>query len=252
MEELRDKKRRKPLSINRKTMKWIAYLLLFLYCYSRIVIQNGMMHISTLNGQGVSSLAQALTNNNELMSLANKAVLYEFIGYLAIPMFAYLLVDGYLYTSNYKKYVTRCFLLAVVCEPLYDLATHTSLVNFTSQNPVLSICIALIMIKGMDMVQKKWAYPFIVIAAILWAVLLKTSFGLGIVLLSGVYWIFRKNKTIRLLVGCGISSIFYTAPLASLLLWLSKGEEENQKNTKYFYLVYPFILIICIGITYFI
>ncbi|MDO4466287.1 MAG: TraX family protein [Bacillota bacterium] len=241
MEEKKTKK--KSFLLSRNVLKWMAYFFLFLYCYSRIVIQNGQMHIESINS---SVLSEMMSQNTSFMALANKAVVFEFLGYLAIPMFAFLLADGYKYTSDFKKYFLRCLILALTCEPLYDFATHGSWISFTSQNPVFSLCIALLLLKGLDTIQaKKWMYPILLVAAILWAILLKTSFGLGIVLLSGVYWIFRNKRYLQLLAGCAISSIFYTAPLASLLLCLSKGKEENF-NGSFFYAIYPLILIVCI------
>ena len=38
------------------------------------------------------------------------------IGRLALPIFAFLLVEGYFHTSNLKKYIQRLFIFAIISE----------------------------------------------------------------------------------------------------------------------------------------
>ena len=61
---------------------------------------------------------------NEIIAYFHSMVPYmclRGIGRIAFPIFCFLLVEGYVHTSNRIKYGVRLFLFAIICEIPFDL-----------------------------------------------------------------------------------------------------------------------------------
>lgn len=72
---------------------------------------------------------------NNMTSLT-AMVLSEVVSWFAIPIYAWLLVQGFRETHSRVAYGLQLFILAVVCEVPYDLCTSHKAFDFGSQNPV--------------------------------------------------------------------------------------------------------------------
>lgn len=73
------------------------------------------------------------------MTSLTAMVLSEVVSWFAIPIYAWLLVQGFRETHSRVAYGLQLFILAVVCEVPYDLCTSHKAFDFGSQNPV-SVC----------------------------------------------------------------------------------------------------------------
>ena len=76
---------------------------------------------------------------NNMTSLT-AMVLSEVVSWFAIPIYAWLLVQGFRETHSRVAYGLRLFILAVVCEVPYDLCTSHKAFDFGSQNPLCLPC----------------------------------------------------------------------------------------------------------------
>ena len=47
--------------------------------------------------------------------IPTKPMFMSYIGRLAFPIFAFQAVEGYAHTKNFKKYLIRLFIFAVMC-----------------------------------------------------------------------------------------------------------------------------------------
>lgn len=66
-----------------------------------------------------------------------------FIGRLAFPIFAFMIVEGYFHTKNLKKYVLRLFLFAMISEIPFNLAMGSSVIYPVHQNVLWSFLISI-------------------------------------------------------------------------------------------------------------
>ena len=89
-----------------------------------------------------------------------------YIGRLAFPIFAFQIVEGFAYTHNFKKYVGRVFLFALISEIPFNLAFYGSLSYPGHQNVMFTFCIALLLLEVIEKARKKGRTVFVLTAAI--------------------------------------------------------------------------------------
>lgn len=77
------------------------------------------------------------------------------IGRLAFPIFAFMTVEGYVHTSNFKKYMARLFAWAVISEIPFDLMTSLRWFNPYHQNVLWTFIIGLLLVHLNETVKKK-------------------------------------------------------------------------------------------------
>ena len=99
------------------------------------------------------------------------------VGRLTFPIFAFLIVEGYFHTGNFKKYVTRMFFFALLSEIPMNMLYNGSYLYPFHQNVLWTFLIALLAMKLIDRVRetKKPAAAVILTALI---VLFSTLLGL--------------------------------------------------------------------------
>ena len=61
-------------------------------------------------------------------------LMFRYIGRIAFPIFAFLLVEGYFHTRDVRRYMLRLGLFAVISEIPYYLAFRETILEFEHQN----------------------------------------------------------------------------------------------------------------------
>ena len=77
------------------------------------------------------------------------------IGRVALPIFAFMLVEGYFHTKHLKKYALRLLLFALLSEIPFNLAMGSSVFYPVHQNVLWSFLISLGLIHWNERVKKK-------------------------------------------------------------------------------------------------
>ena len=110
------------------------------------------------------------------------ALLLQAMETCAVPIFAFLLVEGVEHTSSLRNCALRVAGLAVLSELPYNLATSGKLLDTTSRNPVFGLVVCLVMVYLYQKFPEKNA-PHLLLrvlvtaAAVIWCSMLSIRYG---------------------------------------------------------------------------
>lgn len=232
--------------ITGSTLKIIAIILMAFDHIGATFIEHGVLsnvtHIENLNNK-----ISLIISHSEWESWIILDLCLRLIGRLAFPIFCFLLVEGFLHTSNIKKYMLRVFSFAFLAEIPFNLAVNNSVLYFEKNNTLFTLLIGLVVLYFYrffgDSMKDKFKKATVVILGMLAAVLFHTDysfFGVGFIFL--LYY-FRNHKKMRTIIGVICSSCELTAPLS--FLFINSYNGKRGRDLKYlFYIFYPLHLLI--------
>ncbi len=162
----------------------------------------------------------------------------RFVGRIAFPIFCFLLVEGFIYTSNRTKYALRLFLFALLSEIPFDLALKTS---FTSeyQNVFFTLLIGFLVIWGIEHFKNTYyLHAALILAGMGLAYLMKTDYSYrGVLLIVALYYL-RMMPALMTLTGCAL--LYWEPPAMLAFLPINLYNHKRGLPWKYFfYLFYP-------------
>ena len=175
------------------------------------------------------------------------------VGRLAFPIFAFLLVEGFLHTKNIKKYILRMLFFAAISEIPFDSFTSNRIINMGHQNVIVLLALGLVMLFFVN----KWKNPilhlfFVAIASGI-SMILRVDYSLwGIIL---IYWFYcsrnmRWGKTIGVaLIYIYRGGLYLCSILAMIPILFYKGE-QGPRAKWVFGIFYPLHLAILYVIAY--
>lgn len=217
------------------------------------------------------------------------SVLYQYdiltiLGRIAMPIFAFLLVEGFHHTSNRKKYMQRLLIFAIIAEIPFNLFYNLTFIYPFHQNVLFTFLLGLCMMSLLEKAKMKknlfvkvlLSIAIVFLFYILGFVTLVDYFGYGIMMVA-LFYFTRINKdqpliqkvllcilqvigllyiSEELIKGLVLMIPFFGQTLEiykqsfSLLalpfIWLYNGEKgPNNPKLKYFnYIYYPLHLLI--------
>lgn len=122
------------------------------------------------------------------------------IGRLAFPIFAFQIVEGFFHTKNYKKYLLRMFLFALISELPFNLMAEGAWIYPFHQNVMFTFCIALLFMGWTEKVRgaSKWRFVLRMTVSVIGGFLLGfltmvDYFGYGILMVL-VFYLFRNMR----------------------------------------------------------
>lgn len=204
------------------------------------------------------------------------------VGRMAFPIFAFLIVEGYIHTSDYKKYIKRLLIFGLLSEIPFNLIYTGSIIFPFHQNVLFTLVFGLIIINEIDKIKNNKEIKLRVksILKILLFLLITiigfVDYGITGVLTIVVFYLFREFKfawlgqliSLILLyivffkgqsIIINIFNYEYFLPiqgmgvLSLILIWLYNGKKgNNSKLLKYiFYSFYPVHMLMLYLIYYF-
>ena len=126
-------------------LKMFACIVMLIQTVGIAVIEKGLIHLDQYTQE---SLNQAMSQDSRLMTLAGIGSIMQLIGGMAIPVFAFLLVEGFLHTRDVKKYLARMLTFAVVSEIPFDLAVFHTPFYWGYQNVFFTLFLGLLALAG--------------------------------------------------------------------------------------------------------
>lgn len=213
----------------------------------RSILQNQMLGLGTLSAE---ELVQMMQSSQEAFIIATIALILQAIETVAVPIFVFLLGEGFCHTSNWKKYMLRVASMAVLAEIPYDIAMHGKLLEFGAQNPVLGLVLCMILLYlYRRFAGKKLVCVIMTLAGLLWGIMLKIDHSIPMVLMLCVTYLFRNKRMYMGFTGvavaavCTVISPFYLAGAMGFLAIHFYNGEPGESNRVVNYLFYPVCLL---------
>ncbi len=180
-----------------------------------------------------------------------------YLGRISFPLFAFLVTEGYIHTSNLNKYIKRLIIFGLISQIPFMLF-RTFVGNYLMLNIMFTLLLGLFAITVFDKIDNKFlSIPLVFLFAFLGEVL-KVDYSSYGVLLVFILYLFKNNKlalsiSYILLVlsryyfaNCLnfnylLNIIFTILPLCIILLYNGK---EGRKFKHLYYWIYPVHLLI--------
>lgn len=201
------------------------------------------------------------------------------IGRIALPIYCFLLLEGFFHTGNRRQYLLRLLLLFLISEPVYDRVFHGVWLYGANQNILLTLAIGLGTVwlaDGMEQVLARvggyltgtrrtvtlWALKLAAcFLGMALAELTMADYGYGGIALILAFYFFRE-KPVRLCVAVLLCLVLLIGPieiyglLALIPILLYSGQRgallQGHGMQYAFYLYYPahiavlrFIQLVC-------
>lgn len=179
-------------------------------------------------------------------------LLFRYVGRIAFPIFAFLLVEGFFHTRDVRKYMCRLGVFAILSEVPYDLAFRGEILEFEHQNVFFALFIGVAMMYALENSSQWQAKAAEVLLAMWAATLLWADYRYKGILLIAVFYFLRDRKKEKFVLGAGWNFLWnweiqgYGA-LASVPIAMYSGE-RGRPMKYFFYLFYPLHLLLFYGI----
>jgi len=172
------------------------------------------------------------------------------IGRIAFPLFCFMLVEGFSYTHNRKKYMARLAVFAVISEIPFDLAFEDSIVSWNSQNVMWTLLTGFIVMYGIEKYEDKvLAKMLVLVCGCMLAFFMHTDYSyMGVLIIAILYICRHDKKRGLLLMGIllavqGSLEAFAVLSIPLMLLY-NPGKNEVHIPKYFFYIFYPAHLVI--------
>ena len=218
---------------------------------SRSILQNRLLGVGTNSMQEVLEMMQA---SETAMIITTVSLVLQALETVAVPIFVFLLFEGFQHTSDWKKYFARVAGLALLTEIPYDLAMNGKVLEFGRQNPVLGLVLCMVLLYLFRrFAAKKLFCVVLALAGLAWALMLKIDHGIPMILMICVIHLFRNKRMFMGFSGMaaaalctGISPFYLVAPMGFLAIHFYNGERGNSSKLVN-YLFYP-VTLLAIGL----
>lgn len=167
------------------------------------------------------------------------------IGRVSFPIFAFLIVEGFIHTKNLKKYLIRLGVFALLSEIPFDLIFYNSFFYWKYQNVLFTFFIAVLMLYFI----KKYTNSilarliFIILACILSKLIYSDYSYIGILLIATFY--LYHDRILAKFICSGIILLDSPYALFSFIPLYFYNGEKGKYNFKYLiYIFYPLHLLL--------
>lgn len=234
---------KKYACLSGSTLKIIAMVTMLIDHIGAAILENGY-YLSYINTEGT------VVTTEQIVRILDIDKVLRFIGRASFPIFCFLLVEGFLHTSDKKKYGIRLFLFALLSEIPFDLAFNQGILEFSSQNVMFTLFVGFLTLVVMERFANK---PYIMLLGMIGgmglAYLMHTDYDFKGVALILILYLFRYRHVERTLFGC--ISLLWEPPACLAFIPINLYNGKRGMQLKYvFYFFYPVHLLLLCGIRY--
>ncbi len=188
------------------------------------------------------------------------------VGRIALPIYCFLLVEGFLHTRDLRRYMFRLLIFGIISEIPFDLAFYNKIFTIKHQNVFWTLLFGLMAISVMSMIRHENIYISFflrVLAAVPFGVtaqLLHTDYRwVGVGLIASMY-LFHDFELLKVASGAVFMLPFFTNEIefagyaAFIPMHFYKGRSGMIRGVPgrvlqfAFYVFYPLHLIVLIYI----
>lgn len=199
----------------------------------------------------------------------NLYIVCRSIGRIAMPLFAFMIVEGYYYTKNLKKYILRIFVIALITQAIIMIFNYIDINYFNDKIPTLeklnilfSFTLILFLLRTIDksFIKNNLLDNILRFATLLFIIsiylVIDIDYGIYGVLIALTFYILKKlDKNlvpfVKYLVQTSLVIIFSMLSINSLigltvifsnifiLLYNNKRGEKGKSLKIFFYSIFP-------------
>lgn len=180
------------------------------------------------------------------------------VGRISFPIICFLLVEGYIHTSNKKKYALRLFTFALISEIPFNLAFANKIFLPASRlnNVFFTLFLGICTMYIIELIENKKINKVVTVLAIIATIvvfgaiakLIKCDFKYYGILCIALFYIFREKRILQILSG--VIVFLYEVPASFGIVYLSLitiyfyNGERGLRTKCFFYIFYPLHLLI--------
>ncbi|MDU6791760.1 MAG: TraX family protein [Intestinibacter bartlettii] len=228
MEKL--KQIQKKFQINGAGLKYIAFISMFIDHFNKTIIT------PLLNYQ---------------QPLVTISTIFDIIGRIAFPIFAFMIVEGFYKTKSRGKYLRNLLIFAIISEVPYDMFQSKVFINNRSQNIMWALAIGLLNLIIVDKLKEKiknkyaWLGISILIVAInaVVATLLSFDYDYYSIIIIFILYLFYDKRFLGSILSYLVIIKEVYAILGFAVINFYNGEKGRQ-NKLFNYFFYPAHLLI--------
>lgn len=225
------------------TIKIIAIISMFIDHFGQIVLKNGIVMNSPY-----------YVFSDSQFNLILKAIdICHILGRIALPIFCFLIVEGFVHTHNMQKYIKRLAIFAIISEPIYDLSFFGNIFYLESQNVFFTLLLGLLTINLIKKFNINYLISLIIIgiSSIISYYCKMDGWYYGISLIA-IFYLLRKHSILKFILAgvtmyvCGLEfslraflDPYFLTALSSLIFLLLYNGNRGLKMKYVFYIFYP-------------
>jgi len=173
-------------------------------------------------------------------------IFLRIIGRISFPIFAFLIVEGFMHTKDVKKYITRLIIFALIAEIPFDFAFE-GMIDWGHQNVLITFLLAMIAMYIDSQYKRKAGIAAAFLLAFL-AEFIHCDYGMfGVIIVMIFYWNYERFYN-KLIFGTASLTLLVTSyQIFDVLAMIPIGLYNGKKGIglKYFfYVFYPGHLLI--------
>ncbi len=214
-----------------------------------MMLENFKHRLQFINGftlKWIALITMAIDHTG--MVLFPRCTIMRIVGRLAFPIYCFLLVEGAVHTSNWKRYLGRLFVFALISEIPFNLAVSGNVWYLEGQNVFFTLFLGLAAVLILMHEKRKLLSWILVLGIMFLARYTSVDYGAGGIFFIVIFYLFRDKLLEKAAAFIAGTLILFggleTYAILSLAPILCYNGKRGPRMKYFFYLFYPAHLLI--------